>query len=100
VPTRGGAIYFSPEARYGSVRRKSDGMKLNLLTVVGVLVIGLGIAALVHRQIVMPASKQEVEIDNRKVIIETRRVIAIPPVLGGLIILCGAGLVLQGARRK
>jgi uncharacterized membrane protein HdeD (DUF308 family) len=75
-------------------------MKFNFTVMVGVLVIGLGIAALVHPQIVMPASKQEVGIGNQKVIVETRRIVTIPTVLGVLIILCGAGLILQSTRRK
>jgi len=75
-------------------------MKLNFLTILGVIVIGLGIAALVHPRIVMPASHREVEIANRKVIMETRRVVGIPPILGGLIILCGAGVMFLGAQKK
>jgi hypothetical protein len=75
-------------------------MKLNFLTILGALVIGLGIAALVHPRVMMPASHREVEIAHQKVIMETRRVVGIPPVLGGLIILCGAGIMFLGAKRK
>ena len=75
-------------------------MKFNFFAVVGVLVIALGIAALVHPRIMMPGSRREVEIGNRKVIMETRRVVEAPRILGALIIVCGAGMVFLGTQRK
>jgi hypothetical protein len=75
-------------------------MKINFLTIVGVLVIGLGIAALIHPRVMMPGSHREVDIGNKKVIMETRRIVEIPPILGGLIIICGAGIIFLGAQKK
>jgi hypothetical protein len=75
-------------------------MKFNIFAIVGVVVIALGIAALIHPRVVMPSSHREVEIGNRKVIMETRRIVDVPPIFGGLIILCGAGMVFLGAQRK
>jgi hypothetical protein len=75
-------------------------MKFNFLTLVGVLVIGLGIAALVHPRVMMPGSHREVDIGDKKVIMETRRIVQIPPVLGGLIIICGAGIIFLGLQKK
>ena len=69
-------------------------MKFNSLGIIGVLFIGLGIFALVHPNVVMPAKKQEVEIAGTRVIMETRRVITIPGVLGVLIVLAGGAAVL------
>jgi hypothetical protein len=64
-------------------------MKFNSLAIFGFLFIALGIAGLVHPNIVMPAKKQEIEIAGSKVIMETRRVVTIPKVLGALLVLAG-----------
>jgi hypothetical protein len=69
-------------------------LKFNSLAIIGVLIIGLGIAGLVHPNIVMPAKKQDVEIAGTRVIMETRRVITIPGVLGVLIVLAGGAALL------
>jgi hypothetical protein len=71
-------------------------LKFNSLALVGALLVALGIAGLVHPNVVMPAKKQELQIAGTKVIMETRRVIAIPVVLGVLVIVAGgAALVLS-----
>jgi len=75
-------------------------MKFSFLAIFGVLVIGLGVAALVHPRIMMPASQREVEIGNRKLIMESRRIVEVPRILGVAIIFCGAGMVFLGARKK
>jgi hypothetical protein len=75
-------------------------MKFNIFAIVGVVVIALGIAGLVHPRVVMPSSHREVEIGKRKVIMETRRIVDVPPILGGVIILCGAGMVFLGVWKK
>ena len=82
------------------MRRESSEMKMNFLTIVGALVIGLGIAALVHPRMMMPGSHREVDIGSKKVIMETHRIVEIPPVLGGLIIICGAGIMFLGVQKK
>ena len=64
-------------------------MKFNSLTVFGVLFVVLGIAALAHPNVVMPAKKQELEIAGNKVIMETRRVVEIPRILGVLLVVAG-----------
>jgi hypothetical protein len=68
-------------------------VKFNSLALVGILVVALGIAGLVHPNVVMPAKKQEVQIAGTRVLMETRRVIAIPAVLGILVILAGGAAV-------
>jgi hypothetical protein len=74
-------------------------MKFNFLIIVGTLLAALGLAALLHPDIPMPAKRDELQIGPMKVPIETRRIITVPPVVGGLILACGAGLVLLGARK-
>ena len=64
-------------------------MKFNSLAIFGVLFIVLGIAGLAHPNVVMPAKKQEIEIAGSRVIMETRRVVTIPKVLGVLLVVAG-----------
>ena len=64
-------------------------MKFNSLTIFGVLFIALGIAGLAHPNVVMPAKKQEIEIAGSRVIMETRRVVEIPKILGVLLVVAG-----------
>jgi hypothetical protein len=64
-------------------------LRFNSLVVCGILLLALGISRLVHPNIVMPGKKQDTEIAGQKVIMETRRVIAVPAVLGVLLILAG-----------
>lgn len=64
-------------------------MKFNSLVIFGILFLALGIGSLVHPNIVMPGKKQELQIAGQKVIMETRRVVTVPGVLGVLLILAG-----------
>jgi hypothetical protein len=64
-------------------------LKFNSLAIVGVLFVVLGIAGLVHPNVVMPAKKQEIEIAGSRVIMETRRVVEIPKILGALLVVAG-----------
>lgn len=74
-------------------------MKLNFFSVLGVLLVVLGLAALLHPEFKMPAKREEIEIGPMKVPVETRRIFTVPPVLSGIIIVCGAGMMFLGARR-
>ena len=64
-------------------------LKFNSLAIIGVLFVVLGIAGLAHPNVVMPAKKQEIEIAGNKVIMETRRVVEIPKILGVLLVVAG-----------
>ena len=64
-------------------------MKFNSLAIFGVLFIVLGIAGLAHPNVMMPAKKQEIEIAGSRVIMETRRVVTIPKILGVLLVVAG-----------
>ena len=76
-------------------------MKFNSLTIFGVLFIVLGIAGLAHPNVVMPAKKQEIEIAGSRVIMEPRRVVEIPKILGVLLVLAGgAALILSQVNPK
>jgi uncharacterized membrane protein YdcZ (DUF606 family) len=64
-------------------------LKFNSLAIVGALFVVIGIAGLVHPNVVMPAKKQEIEIAGSRVIMETRRVVEIPKILGVLLVVAG-----------
>jgi hypothetical protein len=64
-------------------------LKFNSLAIFGVLFIVLGIAGLAHPNVMMPAKKQEIEIAGNRVIMETRRVVTIPKILGVLLVVAG-----------
>ena len=46
-----------------------------------------------HPNVVMPAKKQELEIAGNKVIMETRRVVEIPKILGVLLVVAGGAIL-------
>jgi hypothetical protein len=75
-------------------------VKFNFFVIFGILLTLLGLAALLHPEIKMPAKREELEIGPMKVPVETRRIVKVPPAVGGLIIVCGAGLVFLGARES
>ena len=75
-------------------------MNLNFLSVIGVLLVVFGLAALVHPEFKMPAKEEEIQIGPMKVPVETRRIFTVPPLMGGIIIVCGAGLVFVGTRQS
>jgi hypothetical protein len=69
------------------------------LTVIGVVLILLGVAAIIHPGLPMPSHKTEVQIVGRKIDVETQRIVEIPVIWSALVIVAGAGLVLLGMRK-
>ena len=68
-------------------------------TLCGAAFIVLGLVALVHPRVEMPAQKTEVQVVGQKLLIETRRIVMIPPILSGLLMVAGIGLMLLGPRK-
>lgn len=73
-------------------------MKFHPIAIVGILLVALGIAALIHPQVAMPAKKQEIQVGEGKAIIETRRIVTFPKPFSVLLILAGAGQVFLTCR--
>jgi hypothetical protein len=71
-----------------------------LLALVGLLLIAAGLAALIHPRLKMPARKTEVEVIGQKLEIETQRIVTIPGIVSGLVIVAGAGLILLDTRKR
>ena len=77
--------------------KNSPGTRILLLA--GIVLALLGIAALIHPELDMPANREEIQIGSEKVPVETRRIIDIPRILGGMIVLAGGGLILLGTNK-
>jgi hypothetical protein len=65
----------------------------------GAAFVVLGLVALIHPRVEMPAQKTEVQVVGQKLLIETRRIVTIPPILSGLLMVAGIGLMLLGPRK-
>jgi uncharacterized membrane protein HdeD (DUF308 family) len=74
-------------------------MKIHPFTVIGVLLIAAGIAALIHPNLSMPSRKRELQISGQKVIMETTRIVEIPKVFGVLLMIAGGSLIFLSTRK-
>jgi len=72
---------------------------MRTMTLVGVLLILLGVAAPVYQGISYTSREQVLKIGPVEATKETTKTIAFPPVLGGAALVGGIVLVLLGARR-
>ncbi len=73
--------------------------KVTSYTVFGALFLVLGIVALIKPNFSYVVNKQEQIIDNRRILMQTRRVISIPRPASIAEILLGLGLVYFGSRK-
>jgi uncharacterized membrane protein len=69
------------------------------ITIVGVLLIVLGVVALAYQGITYTTNEKVVDLGPLKVEAKRERTIPLPPVLGGLALAGGIVLVIVGARR-
>ena len=74
-------------------------MKIHPFLMFGVLLIALGIGGLVHPNLSIHSKKDEVQIGPTKTIIETQRIVQIPAIFSGVLILLGGLLVFLGTRQ-
>jgi hypothetical protein len=73
--------------------------KVTSYTVFGILFFVLGVAALIQPNFAFPAKRSEVVIANRRVVLETRKVISIPRAASAAEVVLGIGLVFFGSRK-
>jgi hypothetical protein len=66
---------------------------------IGVVFILLGAAALIHPRLKMPARERELGNGPQKVKIETQRIIEVPQILSGLVIVSGCALIFLGSQK-
>jgi hypothetical protein len=74
-------------------------MKNKTFAIAGALFVLLGIAGFVHPRILMPGKQEDVRVGEQRMIVETRRVVTIPPILSGFLVLAGGGLLSLSARQ-
>ncbi len=74
-------------------------MKKFFLTL-GVVLMLLGAGTLIHPELKMPADQREVNVEGQKLIINTRRIVTVPAVLSGIVLVAGVALVFAGARKS
>jgi hypothetical protein len=70
-----------------------------LFAFLGVLILLAGGAALIHPRFSTPSKKKEVQIENHKVIFESKRFFTVPPIWGGVAVVAGGLLIFLGMRR-
>jgi len=73
---------------------------MKLASIVGILLIVLGSLALVYQGISYVTDETVVDIGPLKVEAEHKKTLPLPPVLGIIAVVGGAGLVFYGARRS
>lgn len=78
---------------------KTSRMGANLLIGGGIVVILLGLYAMVRPNVLMPAKREDLQIAGQRVVMETRRIVAVPRAFSALIIFCGVGLIFMGVQR-
>jgi len=69
------------------------------ITIIGVILIVLGVVALAYQGITYTTNEKVVDLGPLKVEAQREKTIPLPPVLGGLALVGGIVLVIVGARR-
>jgi hypothetical protein len=69
-------------------------------TIIGIVLIVLGIVALVYKGIPTKSERDVVRVGPMETTVETRKVIEVPPVVAGLGIAGGVILVVIGLKKK
>jgi len=70
-----------------------------LFAFLGLLILLAGAAALIHPRFSTPSKKKEVQIENHKVIFESKRFFTVPPIWGGVAVVAGGLLIFLGTRK-
>jgi hypothetical protein len=69
------------------------------ITIIGVILIVLGVVALAYQGITYTTNEKVVDLGPLKVEAKREKTIPLPPVLGGLALIGGIVLVIAGSRR-
>jgi uncharacterized membrane protein len=69
------------------------------ITIIGVLLIALGVVAFAYQGITYTTNEKVVDLGPLKVEAKREKTIPLPPVLGGIALVGGIVLVIAGARR-
>ena len=69
------------------------------MRIVGIILIVLGALALIYQGITYTRRRQVVDIGPIQATAEEEETIPIPPIVGGILLIAGVGLVIAGGRR-
>jgi hypothetical protein len=73
-------------------------VKIKPFAIGGIVLILIGIATIVRRNIVMPAHREEANIGDQKIITETRRIVRVPLPGSIFLIVAGCGMLFLSTR--
>ncbi len=73
---------------------------MKAITLVGIVLIVLGILALVYQGIPTKSERDVIRVGPVQTSIETKRTIVLPPIVGGLVLAAGVVLVVMGFKKK
>lgn len=73
---------------------------MNLMTIIGIILVGLGIVGLIYGGISYTTSKNVVDVGSVHLKVDDTDRIPIPPIAGGAALAAGAVLILLGRRRS
>jgi len=73
---------------------------MKIASIVGVVLVVLGVVALVYGRITYTREEKVLDIGPIEATAERRETIPLPPVLGGLSLVGGVALIIAGARRR
>ena len=74
-------------------------MRMNPITLVGIVLIILGIVAFAYQGITYTSRETVIDIGPIKATADTQKTIPLPPILGGLMLVGGIVLVVVGNRK-
>jgi uncharacterized membrane protein len=75
-------------------------MRINPITLVGIALIVLGIAAFAYQGITYTSREKIIDIGPIQATADTQKTILLPPILGGLVLAGGIVLMLVGAKKS
>ncbi len=75
-------------------------MSVRPYKILGVVLVLLGLAALIHPRVTMPAKKSEIQFGSEKFIVETTRIVTIPWYLSIVVALAGAALFFSSPPKR
>jgi hypothetical protein len=73
---------------------------MKIITAIGIGLIAIGVVALIYQGITYTTREKVLEVGPVEVTAERRKIIPLPPVLGGLALAGGIVLVVVGTRRS
>ncbi|HWR81739.1 MAG TPA: hypothetical protein VN285_00395 [Candidatus Deferrimicrobium sp.] len=72
---------------------------MNIMTIIGIILIGLGVVGLVYGGITYTSSKNVVDMGSVHVQVDQKEQIPLPPILGAAAVAIGVILIIVGRRR-